>query len=75
MTAPGDERVTFEEALAQLDRVVARLEAGDVGLEEAIRLFEEGQAHLRVCRERLALAQRRIEELTAEPPETASPPF
>lgn len=77
MTAPPNpvepER-TFEQALADLDAVVARLEAGEVGLEEAITLFEQGQRHLRVCRERLALAQRRIEELTSEgpPPE---PPF
>ena len=53
-------------ALADLDRVVARLESGEVGLEEAVALFEEGQRHLRACRERLGVAQRRIEELTSE---------
>jgi len=57
---------TFEQALARLDEVVARLESGDVGLEEAVRLFEQGQALLAVCRERLARAQQRIEELTAQ---------
>jgi len=57
---------TFEQALARLDEVVARLESGDVGLEEAVRLFEQGQALLTVCRERLARAQQRIEELTAQ---------
>jgi exodeoxyribonuclease VII small subunit len=63
----GEERpATFEEALRRLDEVVARLEGGEVGLEEAVALFERGQAHLAVCRERLAAAQRRIEELTAE---------
>jgi exodeoxyribonuclease VII small subunit len=63
----GDSRqaVTFEEALAGLESVVARLESGDVGLEEAVALFEEGRRHLAVCRERLAVAQGRIEELTA----------
>jgi exodeoxyribonuclease VII small subunit len=60
------DRMTFEQALAQLDEVVARLEAGDVGLEEAVRLFEQGQALLAICRERLARAQQRIEELTAQ---------
>lgn len=63
---PAPEPASFEEALRQLDEVVARLESGDVGLEEAVALFERGQGHLRVCRERLAAAQRRIEELTAE---------
>jgi exodeoxyribonuclease VII small subunit len=62
----ADAPLTFEEALRRLDEVVARLEAGDVGLEEAVALFEQGQAYLAACRERLAAAQRRIEELTAE---------
>ena len=65
MSESGD-RMTFEQALVQLDEVVARLEAGDVGLEEAVHLFEQGQALLGVCRERLARAQQRIEELTAQ---------
>lgn len=69
-----DDPATFEEALARLDRVVARLEGGEVGLEEAVTLFEEGQRHLRVCRERLAVAQRRIEELTAEGQPPSPPP-
>ena len=58
--------MTFEEALRRLDEVVARLEGGEVGLEEAVALFEQGQGYLAACRERLAAAQRRIEELTAE---------
>jgi exodeoxyribonuclease VII small subunit len=64
---------TFEEALRLLDEVVARLESGDVGLEEAVVLFERGQGYLAVCRERLAAAQQRIEELTAEGPPPAPP--
>ncbi len=63
---------TFEEALRLLDEVVARLESGDVGLEEAVALFERGQGYLAVCRERLTAAQQRIEELTAD--ETPPPP-
>ena len=86
MTAEGPEGApTFEEALRRLDEVVARLEGGEVGLEEAVALFEDGQGYLAACRERLASAQRRIEELTAEslpaapgePPATEAdpPPF
>lgn len=67
---------TFEQALAELDEVVRRLEGGEVGLEEAVELFEAGRRHLAVCRERLAVAQRRIEELTAEelPAPDGAPP-
>lgn len=57
---------SFEVALGQLDRVVARLEGGEVGLEEAVDLFEQGQAHLEVCRRRLAAVRERIVELTAD---------
>jgi exodeoxyribonuclease VII small subunit len=60
-TAP----MSFEQALARLDEVVAQLEGGEVGLEEAVGLFAEGQRHLSTCRERLAGAQQRIEELTS----------
>jgi exodeoxyribonuclease VII small subunit len=66
VSAPDPEPVSFDRALAELDRIVARMEQGDVGLEEAVALFEEGQRHLATCRERLAAAQRRIEELTAD---------
>ena len=45
---------------------MARLEGGEVGLEEAVALFEQGQGYLAACRERLAAAQKRIEELTAD---------
>jgi exodeoxyribonuclease VII small subunit len=76
--------MSFEEALRRLDEVVARLDSGEVGLEEAVTLFERGQGYLAACRERLAAAQRRIEELTAEElprepdapaGEAAEPPF
>lgn len=70
----GDSSPTFEHALASLDAVVARLEGGEVGLEEAVGLFEEGQRHLKACRERLAVVQRRIEEITIEGA-PVEPPF
>ena len=75
---PGEEP-TFEESLAALERVVARLESGEVGLEEALRLFEQGRGHLTRCRDRLGAVQERIEELTgaesAEPGQESRPPF
>ena len=74
MTDQNPEPVTFESALDALEEIVRRLERGDVGLEEAVTLFEEGQRHLAACRERLAVAQGRIDELTAsELPAAAEP--
>ena len=63
---PGEAPPTFEEALRRLDEVVARLESGEVGLEEAVALFEQRPGLPggvpRAPRRRSA----RIEELTAE---------
>ncbi len=72
---PDEAPPSFEEALRRLDDVVSRLESGEVGLEEAVALFERGQIYLAACRERLGTVQRRIEELTAEdlPPDGGRP--
>jgi len=57
---------TFEEALAQLEEVVKRLEDESVGLEEALKLFERGVKLARRCRTQLAGVERRVEQLLAE---------
>lgn len=54
---------TFEASLAQLETIVRQLEAGDLPLEESLKLFEKGVALSRECRERLNEAERRIEIL------------
>jgi exodeoxyribonuclease VII small subunit len=54
---------TFEESLNELERIVKQLENGDLPLEESLKLFEEGVKLSRSCRERLAVAERRIEVL------------
>lgn len=56
-------QVSFEEALAQLENIVQRLEAGDLPLEESLKLYEEGVRLSRACGERLEAAERRIEIL------------
>ena len=54
---------TFEELQRKLDELVARLERGDVPLDEALALWERGEALYRACAERLDRAELRIEEL------------
>jgi exodeoxyribonuclease VII small subunit len=58
---------TFEQALEQLETVVARLEGGELPLEEALRTFEDGVKLARVCAARLEDAERRVRLLTAAP--------
>ena len=54
---------SFEELQRELDELVARLERGDVPLDEALALWERGEALYRACAEQLDRAELRIEEL------------
>jgi exodeoxyribonuclease VII small subunit len=65
--AEKGKQVAFEDALKKLESVVARLEAGDVPLEESIRLFEEGMALAALCQSRLDEADRKIDLLLRRP--------
>jgi exodeoxyribonuclease VII small subunit len=55
--------VTFEEAEKELQQIVERLELGNVALEDAVALWERGEALYGLCRERLDAAQGKVEEL------------
>jgi exodeoxyribonuclease VII small subunit len=66
MPAKGKEP-TFEEALKNLENVVAKLESGETNLEESIRLFEEGMRLSALCQKRLDDADRKIETLMRKP--------
>lgn len=53
----------FEKSLDELERVVARLEKGNLPLEESLLLFEQGVKSARQCRDYLAQAEKRVEIL------------
>jgi exodeoxyribonuclease VII small subunit len=55
--------VTFEDAFGELDRIVERLEAGELTLEESVSLYERGQALVHQCQQRLDQAELRISQL------------
>ena len=57
---------TFEASLSNLEKIVRRLEEGDLPLEESLKLFEEGVRLSRECQERLNQAERRIEVLLSD---------
>ncbi len=63
--APGEEepQASFEQSLAELEKVVRDLEAGDVPLERAMALFEKGVELSRTCRRQLQEAETRVEML------------
>ena len=71
------EKLSFEEALAQLEKIVSQLESGEAPLEKSIELYERGNRLRRRCAERLDAAQARIEaiRLDAEGRPTGTAPF
>jgi exodeoxyribonuclease VII small subunit len=59
--------MSFEDALRALEQVVARLEGGEVPLDESISLYERGEELRKHCQARLDAAQARIEKIVAGP--------
>lgn len=57
---------TFEKNLKQLEDVVARLEQGDLPLDEAMKLFQEGMRLSKLCSQRLSTVEQEIKKLVAE---------
>ncbi|PWU21700.1 MAG: exodeoxyribonuclease VII small subunit [Candidatus Rokuibacteriota bacterium] len=58
--------IKFEDALARLERIVDQLEAGNLALEDSLKIFEEGVGLARRCAAYLEKAERRIELLTRD---------
>lgn len=56
--------MTFETALAELESIVERLEAGKVDLQESIAIYERGEELKRHCEKLLKTAEARIEKIT-----------
>jgi len=62
--APADvAELTFEKALAELETIVARLERGDVALEDSIAAYERGEALKAHCAKLLSIAEARVEKI------------
>ena len=57
------EALQFEEAIAELERIVGMLESGDVPLEKAIELFQKGMQLSHLCSQKLDHVERKIEAL------------
>jgi exodeoxyribonuclease VII small subunit len=61
------EGLSFEAALAELERVVAALEQGEVALEESIKLYERGAALRAHCQKKLEDAEAKVAQITQGP--------
>jgi len=75
MTPPAakkDETLGYEQARDELVDVVRRLEAGGVGLEESLQLWERGEALAAICEQWLAGARARLDAVRAKADATES---
>jgi exodeoxyribonuclease VII small subunit len=57
-------KMSFETALAELEGIVEKLEAGKIGLEESIAIYERGERLKAHCERMLKDAEARIEKIT-----------
>lgn len=60
------EELTYEQALGELEELVTSLENGERPLEEALRLYERGQALARYCADLLDKAELKIQQIAGE---------
>jgi len=65
----------FEDALTRLEEIVRTMEAGDLSLEDSLKVFEEGIGLVRFCSKKLDEAERRVEILLKENETLIRQPF
>ena len=64
---PDKKQLSFEEAMARLEAIVSQLEKGDLPLEEALTLFEEGAGLMKQCSQALDVAEQKVAKLLPGP--------
>lgn len=60
------EKMSFEDAMSELESVVSMLEAGEVPLEDSVRLYERGAALKEHCQRKLAEAEEKVARITLD---------
>jgi exodeoxyribonuclease VII small subunit len=65
MTKPPSEP-SFEKALAELEKIVARMESGELSLEQALESHKRGLELARYCQQKLEAAQQQVKVLEGE---------
>jgi exodeoxyribonuclease VII small subunit len=65
----------FEAALAELEKIVEKMESGDQTLEESLKSFQRGVELARACQQGLKEAEQRVEKLIQQNGELIAEPF
>ena len=64
MSEKMQNNLNFEEAIARLEDIVKKLEAGNISLDESLLQFEEAVSLVRLCNEKLESAEQKVRILT-----------
>jgi exodeoxyribonuclease VII small subunit len=59
-------KMTFEQAMSELERIVTQLERGDVPLEDSISLYEKGAELKKRCETKLKEAEQKVAAITLD---------
>jgi exodeoxyribonuclease VII, small subunit len=61
-----DKENSFEKNLQKLELIVEKLESGEIGLEESVKLYEEGMEIKKICDKKLKDIEMQIKKITIE---------
>jgi exodeoxyribonuclease VII small subunit len=75
MTRKRQETVAFEKSLKELEALVAKMEQGNLGLEESLQHFERGIQLTRVCQQALKEAEQKVDILLKKSGQDEIVPF
>ena len=64
MTSKDISKLSFEQAMNELEDVVAKLENGQVPLEDSIKLYEMGNDLKKYCEQKLKEAEEKVSQIT-----------
>ena len=66
MSRPDPDKMSYEQAIEELESIIGRIEQGKIGLAESLAEYQRGAALLKRCRGVLEAAEQQIEKLTVE---------
>ena len=72
---PAKKEITFEKAIERLEEIVEMLESGEAPLDESLSLFEEGVSLVKLCNDKLEVAEASITKLVNVDGEFVEKPF
>lgn len=61
-----DEKLTFEQAMEELEKIVEQLEQGDIPLEEALNIYKQGMEYSKFCHDQLKKAEDQLTKILTD---------